>query len=167
MDFKRALLAFNCSNRQLLAHRWHLVTSILVYSYSYSYVSFCKSMARQTDSNAGRTQVAQLHWAFEYPMETLLNAYTGTYHHYREESQRHQTASHNLFFVLGSLARQSSKCAHNVHLFRLRYRAVSDTRVVAVLPIGAFFRGEIMIIIKMTPPFRPWRYYTGNLAVFF
>ncbi len=31
-----------------------------VRSYSYSYVSFCKSMARQTDSNAGRTQVAQL-----------------------------------------------------------------------------------------------------------
>ena len=29
-------------------------------AYSYSYVSFCKSMARQTDSNAGRTQVAQL-----------------------------------------------------------------------------------------------------------
>ena len=93
-------------------------------------------------------------------METLLNAYTGTYHHYREESQRHQTASHNLFFVFGSLARQSTKCAHNVHLFCLSYRAVSDTRVVAVLPIGAFFRGEIMIIIKMIPPFRPWRYCT-------
>ena len=32
MDFKRALLAFNCSNRQRLTHRWHLVTSILVSS---------------------------------------------------------------------------------------------------------------------------------------
>ena len=74
--------------------------------------------------------------------------------------KEHQTASHNLFFVFGSLARQSSKCAHNVHLFCLSYRAVSDTRVVAVLPIGAFFRGEIMIIIKMIPPFRPWRYCT-------
>jgi hypothetical protein len=26
------LLAFNCSNRHLLTHRWHLVTSILVSS---------------------------------------------------------------------------------------------------------------------------------------
>ena len=33
---------------------------LVLYSYSYSYVSFCKSMARQTDNNAGRTQVAQL-----------------------------------------------------------------------------------------------------------
>ena len=32
MDFKRALLALRCSNRQLQTHRWHLVTSILVSS---------------------------------------------------------------------------------------------------------------------------------------
>ena len=39
-------------------HRGRLAR--VVTPYSYSYVSFCKSMARQTDSNAGRTQVAQL-----------------------------------------------------------------------------------------------------------